>query len=397
MKSKFSFMFLGFAIIALVFGANNVLAKLPDTVKIALAQPLTGFLALNGKEVEEGADLAVELINNNGGITGKTKIDLIDGDTRCNPTAAVNVTQRLLNQGIDFYIGNYCSSCSLATMPILEGKGIPQIILSYAPSITAEARTPNSVRIGPSAPLEMVPLAKYAVQEKGDKKFAAIALNNDFGRAMAEEFGKTIKKLGGEVIDFQYFKFGSDFSTYLTRVKNMNVDAVMVIAMGNDTISFTKSYLELGLNMNVYTGDNFADTQYVVKQKPKLQNLYFPYIYQDNSPKSSQVSKRQSYVLQFVDEFKKKYGKEPTRNNAWGYASVRVFEQAVAKTKTTDKKKISEYLHSGAQFKTPFGKFGYKWCGQSLNRAGIGKYKGDKKYFMKSKTWGDNYIGDLCP
>jgi branched-chain amino acid transport system substrate-binding protein len=397
MRKKANFIMICVFGVALLLAPNVSLADMPSSVKIAIAQPLTGFLALNGKEVMEGAQLAEELVNKNGGIKGKTKIVLVEGDTRCNPTNAVNATQRLLNQDIDFYVGNYCSSASLATMPILEAEGIPQIILSYAPSITAEARTPNSVRIGPSAPLEMSPLAKYAIQVIGDKTFAAIGLNNDFGRAMTEEFAKTAEKFGGKVLDFQYFKFGADFSTYLTKVKNLKPDAVMVIAMGNDTISFTKSYYELGLKMNIYTGDNFADTQYVNKQTPKPQNLYYPYIYQDDSAKAAGVPDRDSWSLKFVDEFKKKFGKEPTRNNAWGYACIMVFQQAVASTGTTDKKKISEYLHSGAEFETPFGKFGFQWCGQSVNKAGIGKFKGDAKYYLKSMDWGDDVLGDLCP
>jgi branched-chain amino acid transport system substrate-binding protein len=397
MMKKTSMMMIAALCVALHLAPCISLADMPKSVKIAIAQPFTGFLALNGKEVMEGAQLAEALVNKDGGIKGTTKIELIEGDTRCNPTDAVNTTQRLINQGIDFYVGNYCSSASLATMPILEAEGIPQIVLSYAPSITAEARTPNSVRIGPSAPLEMAPLAKYAIQVNGDKTFAAVGLNNDFGRAMTEEFSKTAAKLGGKVLDFQYFKFGDDFSTYLTKVKNMNPNAVMVIAMGNDTISFTKSYYELGLKMNIYTGDNFADTQYVEKQTPKPQNLYYPYIYQDASPKASEVPNREPWVLKFVDEFKKKYGKEPTRNNAWGYACVMVFQQAVASTGTADKKKISEYLHSGSEFETPFGKFGFQGCGQSVNKAGIGEFKGDAKYYLKPMDWGDDVIGDLCP
>ncbi len=396
MKKKVLYLFVSVLTVVFVIGINSVSAEMPKSVKVAIAQPLTGFLALNGKEVKEGAVLAAELINAQGGIKGKTKIKLVDGDTRCNPTNAVNATQRLINQGVDFYLGNYCSSASLATMPILASKGIPQIILSYAPSITAEAKTPNSVRIGPSATLEMAPLAKYAVIVNGDKKFAAIALNNDFGRSMADEFAKTIKKFNGEVVDIQYYKYGSDFSTYLTKVKNMNVDGVMIIAMGNDTISFTKSYYELGLKMNIYGGDNFADTQYAQKQKPKPQNLFYPYIYQDNSPKDASVSERAPYIMKFVNEFKKKYNKIPTRNNAWGYACVMVCEQALAGVGTLDKAKISKYLHSGAEFETPFGKFGFQDCGQSVNRAGIGKYTGDLKYFLKPKAWGNDVIGNLC-
>ncbi len=384
-------------LIVLGVGVTDVWCQLPSAVKVGVVQPLTGALALNGMEVKEGAELAAGLINKTGGIKGKTKIELMYGDTRCSPTDGVNAVQRLISQGIDFVVGDYCSSSALAIMPIVAAEGIPQIILAYAPSITAEARTPNSVRIGPSAPLEMAPLAKYATKVKGNKRFASIACNNDFGRAMAEEFGKAVEKLGGKVLDYAYYPFGADFSTYLTKVKNMNVDGLNIIAMGNDPVSFTKSYYELGLKMNIYGGDNFEDTQYLEKQSPKPQNLFYPWIYNDDPPRSKEVGPPEPWIKEFDKEFKMKYGKDPTRNHAWGYACVKIIEQAVAALGTVDKKKVSDYLHSGAKFKTVFGEFGFQWCGQSVNKAGIGKFEGDKKLFLKDKNWGDDVIPDLCP
>jgi hypothetical protein len=62
-----------------------------------------------------------------------------------------------------------------------------------------------------------------------------------------------------------------------------------------------------------------------------------------------------------------------------------------------DTKKISEYLHSGAKFKTPLGDFGYTWCGQSYDKALVGKFEGDKKLFLRAKNWGDDVLPDLCP
>jgi len=243
---------LGSAVAAgLAFG-GAAWAELPAKTRIAVAVPLSGPLTLNGQEAVEGAQLAAEMINAKGGISGKSKIELIPVDTRCNPTDAVNATQRALSSGIDLYVGNYCSTAALATMPVLATAGIPQIVLAYAPSITGSARTPNSVRIGPSAGLQMAPLAKYAITIDKNKKFAAVVTNDDFGRSMADAFAAAAKKLGGEVVDFQYYKFGADFSTYLTKVKNMNVDGLVFIGLGNDTINFTKSYQELGLKMRIY-------------------------------------------------------------------------------------------------------------------------------------------------
>ncbi len=91
------------------------------------------------------------------------------------------------------------------------------------------------------------------------------------------------------------------------------------------------------------------------------------------------------------------YGKIPERNHAWGYSSVTVFAQAVAAVGTTDKKKITEYLHSGAKLKTAFGEFGFEWCGQSHNNLGIARFEKNKVLLLKDKDWANDVLPALCP
>lgn len=384
------------ALVAGLTFADGALAEVPAKTRIAVAMPLSGPLTLNGQEVMEGAMLASEMINAKGGILGKSKVELVSVDTRCNPTEAVNATQRAISTGIDLYVGNYCSSASLATMPVLASEGIPQITLSYAPSITGSARTPNSVRIGPSAGLQMAPLAKYAITVDKNKKFAALVTNDDFGRSMAEAFASAAKTLGGEVVDFQYYKFGADFSTYLTKIKSMGVDGLVFIGLGNDTINFTKSYNELGLKMRIYGGDNFSDAQYIQKQSPKPQNLVFAWVYDDDSKRSAEVAPQPASIKAFVEAFKAKYNKIPSRNNVWGFATVEVFRQSIEKVGSLDRKAISAHLHSGATFRTPFGDLSFAPCGQSNNKNGVGKFDGESTLFLKGKDWGDDIVPPLC-
>jgi branched-chain amino acid transport system substrate-binding protein len=385
---------LALASLALV---SQALAQIPPKTRIAVAVPLSGPLTLNGEEVRQGAELAAEMINAKGGILGKSKVELTPLDTRCNPTEAVNVTQRAISSGIDLYVGNYCSSAALATMPVLAAEGIPQIVLAYAPSITGTARTPNSVRIGPSAGLQMAPLAKYAVTVDKTRKFAALATNDDFGRSMAEAFADSVKKLGGEVQDIQYYKFGADFSTYLTKIKNMGVDGMLFIGLGNDTINFTKGYNELGLKMRIYGGDNFSDAQYIQKQSPKPQNLVFAWVYDDDSKRSPDVAPQPANIKAFVEAFKAKFGKIPSRNNVWGFATVEVFRQAVERVGSLDRKAVAAQLHSGTAFGTPFGEISFAACGQSNNKNGVGKFEGETTFFLKDKNWGDDVVPLLCP
>ena len=169
------------------------------------------------------------------------------------------------------------------------------------------------------------------------------------------------------------------------------------IGLGNDTVSFTKTYDELGLTLNIYGGDNFSDAQYIEKQKPKPQKLTYSWVYDDNSKRAADVPAQAAYIKEFTAAFKAKYNKDPARNHVWGYAAVEIFRQAIEKLDTVDKKAVADYLHSGTTFRTPFGDLSFARCGQANNRTGVGKFVGDGQYFLKGKDWGDDVVPTLCP
>src|SRR5262249_55014066 len=68
-----------------------------DTIKIGVTQPLTGAFAASGNYVAQGAKLAEEEINKQGGVLGK-KIQLVIEDNKSNPTEAVATAEKLISK-----------------------------------------------------------------------------------------------------------------------------------------------------------------------------------------------------------------------------------------------------------------------------------------------------------
>lgn len=119
----------------LALGLTGAGAQTPSTVNIGLIGPFTGPWAEHGKLMRIGAEMAVEEINNSGGIKslGGAKLNLVVADTGPNVESATNSAQRLLSSGnMAGFMCCFLSSFSLAASEIGERQQVPMLTFSYA-------------------------------------------------------------------------------------------------------------------------------------------------------------------------------------------------------------------------------------------------------------------------
>ena len=110
--------FLATAILAAALITQNAYAQ---DITVAVAGPLTGSEAVFGKQLKDGAELAVSDINASGGVLGK-KLKLEVGDDQCDPKQARSVAEKIAAAKTPFVAGHYCSSSSIpASDAYLEG------------------------------------------------------------------------------------------------------------------------------------------------------------------------------------------------------------------------------------------------------------------------------------
>lgn len=102
-----------------------------DTVYLGAAISLTGKYSTNGAHTRRGYDLAVEKINEAGGVTvdGQAyKLAIIYYDDESTPARGAQLTERLIQQdGVTFILGPYSSGLTRAMAPITEKYGIPMV------------------------------------------------------------------------------------------------------------------------------------------------------------------------------------------------------------------------------------------------------------------------------
>lgn len=126
----FSLAFLACALV--IAGSENANAKVEgDTIVLGAAVSLTGKYSTNGKNTQDGYELAVKRLNENGGVKvgGKSyKLKIVYYDDESTPARAAQLAERLINQdGVKFMLGPYSSGLTTAIAPVTEKYKIPMV------------------------------------------------------------------------------------------------------------------------------------------------------------------------------------------------------------------------------------------------------------------------------
>ena len=163
-------------------------------IKIGLAAILSGANAQIGESHEQGAKLAVDLINAAGGIDGR-KVQLVVKDEAGDPNTSVQVARDLIGSGVKLIAGYTLDPDCLAASPVISNAGGVLIGLScQGDALTQDKLEPGYFQIAPSSSMLSAATAKVA-QERGLKNWQGVSPDYDFGHEVWGEFGTDLKKL----------------------------------------------------------------------------------------------------------------------------------------------------------------------------------------------------------
>lgn len=201
-----------------------------ETIKIGVSQPLTGPVAAAGTYVANGARLAAEQLNAQGGVLGK-KIELIVEDNKSNPREAVNTAEKLiLRDKVPVMIGAWGSTFTLATMPKLQEYGVPMVVETASSSKITTAGNPWVFRISPTSRMEALAFAKQLQSfSPAIKKVDFLAVNNDWGLGATTEFKSVFAQHGIEVGRVETMSpDATDLSAQLAALRETGSDTLIV-------------------------------------------------------------------------------------------------------------------------------------------------------------------------
>ena len=227
-----------------------------DPVNIGALYPTTGSMAQIGVGCVAAAKLAVEMVNDAGGIKslGGAKLNLIISDVQSDTTVTRTETDRLITGNkLSAIHGCYASALTLiasevaerAKVPLITGSSTDQLNKGRTYTFTPFARASQFAQ----AQLQMSKL----VSDK--PKVAVIFENTAFGTSTSNGLKELAPGEGVEIVMFEPYSAGfTDASPLINKVKSSGANALFAVSYLNDLILIVRTIKQFGLNIAINGG-----------------------------------------------------------------------------------------------------------------------------------------------
>ncbi|MGE4012537.1 MAG: ABC transporter substrate-binding protein [Alphaproteobacteria bacterium] len=328
-------------------------------VKIGYMMPTK---ALSGKEAVQGAELAVKMINDAGGILGGRKLELVIYDDAFSPVEGVSAVQRLLGRdNIKIVSGNIGSSVALAILPIVRAENA--LYMATIPKHTDVTKTgyDKIFRLNTTPVMDGQVFNKFILETIKPQKIAMILENSDIGRQTEAVIKRAVAVPGGPQVAFVgYYELQqSDFSAVVTDAKASGADALYVSgATVEQYANVIRQTRELGYNpkhkmlLPGLLNKRVMELAGAAAEGVMSADIYFPDL--DNA-----LNKR------FVEAFRKAYTNTPEKVEVLGFETPWILAKAIDKAGTaTDLGKIAATIR-GNTWDSPRGKISFDATGQA--------------------------------
>ncbi|WP_413617309.1 urea ABC transporter substrate-binding protein [Gordonia rubripertincta] len=215
-----------------------------DTIKVGSLNSLSGTMAISEVTVRDSIKLAVDQINDNGGVLGK-QIQLIGEDGASEPTIFAEKAEKLISADcVAAVFGGWTSSSRKAMLPVFEDNNS---LLYYPVQYEGLESSKNIFYTGATTNQQIVPALEY-LKEKGVKSLYLVGSDYVFPQTANRIIKAYAEANGIEIKGEDYTPLGStDFSTIVNKVRAADADAVFNTLNGDSNVAFFREYKNVGL------------------------------------------------------------------------------------------------------------------------------------------------------
>jgi branched-chain amino acid transport system substrate-binding protein len=339
--------------------AGSTTAYAQDKLVIGAPLPVTGALSPEGTKLRQGYELWQEQVNAAGGVKAgdkKLQVELRYYDYQSATPRAIQLAEKLITDDkVDFLFSPFGSGAAKATSAVAEKYGVPMIASSASSAEVFDQGYKNLFGVYTDNSTFSEPLADLVTSKLPQAKRVAILARNDlYPMSLANEFEKSAKKRGLEVVFFEKYAIGTlDHSSALTQLRASKPDWVIVTGYINDLITVRKQAADLKVGGSIFTLINGpAYKEWIDAVGPLAENVttaswFHPVVKYTSVDIFGSSAK-------FVDLFQQKYGVEPDFTQASGAAVGVVLQLAIERAGSTDRDKVRAELQKGG-FDTFFG------------------------------------------
>jgi len=343
MKKRILFFFVAalcaLALAAAGCGSSQTSSQDGDTIKIGFLGGKTGNHAHYGIETLKGMEMAAEDINKAGGVLGK-KIEIVEGEHGSNISQAVNVTRKLITQGVVGIVGDPTTGITKSVAPICQEN---KIVLMSAGAVGT-----GVLEIGDyifrdclpdvvAAPSEV----KYLAEELGWEKVALVTTTGlDYSESLTEIFRPALAKYGIEIsAEETIMENDTNFSAVVTSLSKKDFDGIIFTGYYTEGALFMKEMRKQGMQQVMAGGDGLLGKELYELGGDAVEGsmVYTGFAVDPNSASDK--------TREFIEKYQEKNnGKLPDMFAAQGYDAVMWLADAMQEAGSSDPTKYREAL-----------------------------------------------------
>jgi branched-chain amino acid transport system substrate-binding protein len=334
---------------AIVFqGLTRTSLVFAEGIKVGVILPLTGKLADFGAVEKKSFLMAVNEINEGGGING-TKIDLIIENTAGRTEDGRLTIEKLISQdGVVVIGGGYSSSVTWAAAAVAQEKKVPFLVNTASADKITELGWEYIFRLNPPVSEHPRALASF-LREVANVKTVAIICEIGPGEFGARKFSRLCRTLGLRILMKEGYKAGAiDFRPLLSRVKGNKPDLVYLISQVSDAALLMSQAKEVGLSPKLFVGrgPGFTLSEFRKTAGEASEYVLSATVWAPSVPYPG----AEDYNHRFLE----KYRFLPEYHGAEAYAAMYVIADALKRAKSAAPKDVRDAL-AETDMMTAFG------------------------------------------
>lgn len=358
-------------------------SQTPDTIRIGVAQPLTGNLAALGQDMLNGVKLAVAEINKEGfRINGKTvTIEVVAMDDRADAATGKDVARQLVEAGVVAVIGDLNSGVSIEAAPIYAAKNIAQLAISTHPKFT-QLGLPTTFRLVGNDTLQAKAIGSFAANQLNANKFAVLDDGTPYGKGLADGAAEQLKTAKKEITLRQSFDDKTTaFDALAGKLKEGNVEVVVTTLNDFQVLALIEALKKVDYTQITILGGDTIKTTDMLKGSGTVKAIYA------TSPVLD--AKEFANGKQFLAKYQEAFKIAPAYGGHYTYDATYVLAGAMRRAESVDPKKITETLRTFDGYAPVTGSM--KWDSVGEQRYGVvGVYavrKGVWDLQLRSDRW----------
>jgi len=296
---------------------------------IGVSDALTGGAAVYGLPQANAVKMAAKEINAAGGIkvgSDNYMVNVIAYDDKANPTEASNSVRKLIDRdGVKFILGFCCSGATGAVASFIENEDAVMLVGNAAERSITTREISNLTRTRPPADYTGAAAGTFVAQ-KGHKKVAVLgALDIGFYASYVDAFEKELNKAGGEIITRESFGLKDrDMSPQLTKIREMQPDAILVVGYVEPAAFIYRQSVELGLDVARYGFTSGSEEQFLrVATSEQMEGVW------DLRPTELTLLSASENGIAYHKNYTAEYGIAPSPSSPYAYDQTYALKDAI--------------------------------------------------------------------